>query len=496
MPIKGLTDQWKTALDTDPRGRPVRLGYLQKGWREGFGKSAKLHDLDHFRFKPMAEGKQGEEMTTLFEEAYGKQPRAIDDVRIPVSLAGNFNIESCASYVAMKHTPKGSIFLAESDGEFIRKARNEAGKVIFPEREFGRPWLYADYTKPDPKGNPCFVYRGKFYPWQASMAIDLILPKFNDLLYKKRLAGHGVVTFITHARNDIPTLIGEYFQIIEEIVGLFANPLDVHSVDRARRYTPLRDIPMRLFRSEDKMTSPGYGDTDPAERVLSTRWLCHWQINPEFAEAIQSARTQRTASLIAAVASSPMLSLGNGRSVADINEELGLGLPAGKPANGNGHTNGHSNGHKNGHGDREETIEQVGPDWEALSQDGLPEEEILEGEFEEQEGMAEEAAAGGDNQGESPNVEPLDWTAQALKAKTLDGFCAAVYQLNSFIFDDAGEVKRGYEFICKGFKERNNEAALQAFKSYAQIMGDTGRKGDAARTAKRKFEQLTMPVAA
>lgn len=496
MPIKGLTDQ-HAKHETDTRGRPVRLGYIQKGSREGFSGKIKLHDHNWLVFKPATQDKaEGAKLTAVFDAVYGPQPRAINDVRIPVSLAGNFDIEKCAWLTSSKHTEKGSIFLAQSDGETITMARNENGRVVR-----GLELSHANYSQKDSKGNDCFVYRGKLYPWQKSMAIDLILPEFNEALFKERIAGLGVVTLLTHSTNDIATLIGEYHQVLDEIAGLFSDPRDPDGVERVKRYTPLRDIPLRLQRSEDKITSPAYGkEADPADKIKSTRWLLHWQLNPDFALAASNARAQRTALLLQAVGNAVPLLSAPSYTADQANEEL-LGLPApapktAVPANG---TNGHANSNANGNGHKEpETIaEGVYSDFSELSETDdidAPEVELIE----DDPAPWEEAPKG---QAE-PVTSDYDWETQAKTAKTLDVFASAVYQICKAVFENANIVRIAYGHMFGEFDQTHNEAALQGFKTYTQQLGDGVKKADAIKAAQKGFKANTavkqggLPLAA
>ena len=318
MPIKGLTDLVKKApLDLRPNGRPVRLGRLQKGRREGFGKNIKLYDEDHFVFVPY--GDAPDKLEVLFQHAYGEEPKEIPDARIPVSLAGNFDIEDCAWLVASKHTKNGSTFLARSDGKNILQARNpETGKVSF-HRE--GEMLHADHTKTDRGGKECFVYGKKAYPWQQVMQVDLILPDFNRYVYEAGVAGAGVVTLTTHSTYDIAQLIQEYYGIIDAVVSLFSNPMSGDQ-ERIANYLPLRNIPLRLFRSEDPVTTPDWRDNgDPGDRLNSTRSLVHWQLAPDFARSMQKALDQRTQQTLALVANMPLLQ-SRQKSIDEMNDEL------------------------------------------------------------------------------------------------------------------------------------------------------------------------------
>ena len=311
MPIKGLTDR-KAKRDIRS-GRMVRLGTIGKGERTGFGTNIKLHDRDYFVFKPAGGDKQ---LAELFEEAYGPRPAVIPDVRIPVGLAGNFNIEDCAWLTASRHTERGSIFMARSDGVSIKQSRNsENGKVEF---HYDGEMPHDDNSAPDNRGKPGFVYKDNVYTWTQSFAIDLILPDFNRICFENNAAGMGVVTLLTHSTYDISTLIGEYNAILDELASLFTNPL-VDSYDHVRSYLPLRDFPLRLYRSTDKITTPDYRkDAVAGSRLTGTRSLLHWQLNPALSAGIQIAIDRRTSNLIAAVGQAPQLTAKSGNSLDNI----------------------------------------------------------------------------------------------------------------------------------------------------------------------------------
>ena len=300
MPIRGLTD--KKAKQDTRSGRTVSLGTIGKGERTGFGKDIKLYDRDYFVFKPAGGDKY---LAELFEEAYGSKPAVIPDVRIPVGLAGNFDIEDCAWLTASRHTEKGSIFMARSDGENIKQARNpETGRV---EYHYDSEMPHEAHTEPDKRGNPGFRYMNNVYTWTKSFAIDLILPDFNRICFENEASGLGTVALLTHSIYDITNLIGEYNAILDELVGLFTNPFK-DDPERVRAYLPLRDFPLRLYRSTDKITTPDFRkDALAGARLNSTRSLLHWQLNPALSAGIQLAIDQRTSNLISAVGQAPQL---------------------------------------------------------------------------------------------------------------------------------------------------------------------------------------------
>jgi hypothetical protein len=369
MPIKGLTDQ--LARERAKQGKSVRLGTIGKGRREGFGRNIKLTDEDYFVFRPH----NGDEvLAALFAEVYGNQPAVIPDVRIPVDMAGNFDIEQNAWLTASKHGEKGSTFLARSDGEFVRQARDqETGRV----KHYDPGVLsHGDVSEEDKDGRDSFSYNGKFYPWQRSFAVDLLLPDFNHLVFEHAVAGYGVVTLTTHSINDIANLIGEYHGIINELVSMFSNPMKPGDQERARRYLPLRHFPIRLYRSTDKVGTPNWHkDAKPGDRLVGTRSLIHWQLAPEVAAAIQMAIDQRTTNLIAAVAQAPMLTDPVAQANADLFGDPQPEIPAALP----------------------ETAVYQGPDWDDILQDREPEqepeedsEEVIEAIFDESDAEASE----------------------------------------------------------------------------------------------------------
>lgn len=451
MPIKGLTSRKGTRLDPTA-GRPIRLGTLQKGERKGFGRNVKLIDHDYFVFRP-ANG--DEALAALFAEAYGEKPDLIPDVRIPASLAGNFDIEECAWLTAAKHTEHGSIFMARSDGENVKQARDpETGKVRF---FYDGEMPHQDHTAVDGNGAACFAYGDNLYAWQRSMAVDLILPHLNRLVYNAGVAGHGVVTLITHSVNDIAGLIDEYHAVLDELVSLLANPLR-NEQDRVRNYLPLRDFPLRLYRSTDTVTTPNWHKNGrPGERLISTRSLLHWQLAPGVAAAIQEAIDKRTERLIMAVANAPLLPAAD--PVAQANAEL-FGDPEPETV---------------GCGSSALPAPAVydGPDWEEVLGDVVD----VEGDYEE-----------GPPPGEDPGE--YDWHQQALEAANLDRFSAAAYQLFSAVFEDASKARTAYEYMFGEFDQDLNGAALTAMKVYANAAADGVAKREAVEAARAKFDEL------
>lgn len=317
MPIKGLTDQYKATLDTTPRGKPIRIGYLGKGKREGFGKNIRLTDEDHFVFRATKSGREGNQIVKAFYDAYGEEADSIDDVRISAQLAGNFDILDHAWLTVSKHTENGSMFIGQSDGENVYRFRDEKTGKVNSYYEGELP--FDKVTKKDPKSPyGTITYKGKVYPWQRMLSIDLILPKFNELVYNRGLSGAGVVTLTTHSTYDVPTLIGEYFEILHDLAGLFSNPMS-GDYERQIKYIPLRNIPLRLFRRDDKTTTPDWRNSDPGTRLNTEHSLLHWQLSPSFSIEMQKALDTRTQATIAMIANTPLISSGRD-ALADFNE--------------------------------------------------------------------------------------------------------------------------------------------------------------------------------
>lgn len=452
MAIKGLTDQY-AKMDTGPRGRTIRIGWLQKGRREGFGKNIKLYDDDHFNFRAADSNGIGQRLEALFKEVYGERPIAINDVRIPHTLAGNFNVESCAWLTCSKHTEKGSMFIGQSDGEFVSRLRDEeTGKVVrFSEAE---PVAHTAVTVPiDNTKYGGVRYRGKVYPWQQSMAIDLILTDLNEAMFKERLSGLGVVTLLTHSTYDIPTLISEYYGIINEVVSLWANPFDQNSVDNVSRHIPLRNIPLRLYRSEDAVTTPNWQSKDAGDRLNSTRSLLHWQLAPDFSLAAHQAMNKRTDMTLAAVANIPLLQSGRMKP-EEIDDMFSYSESPTKQL-----------------APRVEAETTGGPDWEAFGDDDIVESDFEENEQEQQEDV-------------------FDWAQQALAAVSLDALAMALFEVHkqSGVFKDANEAQRGIKHICGDNPENNH--AMNAVYKYVQAVADGVSKKEAAAAAKEHYADL------
>lgn len=448
MAIKGLTDQY-AKMDTGPRGRTIRIGWLQKGRREGFGKNIKLYDDDYFNFRAADGNGIGQRLEALFKEVYGNEPVAINDVRIPHTLAGNFNIESCAWLTCSKHTEKGSMFIGQSDGEFVSRLRDEeTGNVMrFNEAE---PVAHTAVTVPiDNTKYGGVRYRGKVYPWQQSMAIDLILTDLNEAMFKERLSGLGVVTLLTHSTYDIPTLISEYYGIINEVVSLWANPFDQNSVDNVSRHIPLRNIPLRLYRSEDAVTTPNWQSKDAGDRLNSTRSLLHWQLAPDFSLAAHLAMNKRTDMTLAAVANMPLLQTGLMKS-KEIDDMFSYGDSPTKQI-----------------APQAQAVDN-GPDWKAFGGD-----DIVESEYEEHE----------------PEIDPSFWLNQATEATSLDALAQAIYKLHepSSVFADANATKKAIKALCP---DVTNDVVIDTIAVYVRAIADGVPVAKAKAAAKAKCKEI------
>lgn len=478
MGIKGLTD--KARLDLDARGRTVRLGFLQKGAKTtkdpnlpAYGKNIVLSDFDFFRFRPVAsDAEQAQAMERIFNEVYGVEPRSIGDVRLTADLAGNFHPDNCAWLLANIYGPKGMTFLARSDGEYIRQMRNpKTGKVEMFDAAGNAATLpeyvrrHDDHTRLDGEGKACFVWEGKLIPWQQSMAIDLILPAFNRRLYEEGIAGHGVITFITHGSYDIPVLIDEYHGILNEVMSLFAGALN-GSAEVARNHIPLRNIPLRLFRSEDKITTPDYRSKDPASRLHSTRWNCHWQLAPEFAASMQAALDQRTQMTLAAVANMPLLVAGARPSIDQINDDLfgGGSITRVLPA-----------------------VAATPPSSDPWGADeDVDPGTLLEGELEPPDSAEWEVEA----------PPPTDWQAEALRARDVSEWAIAAFQLpgTGNVLQDAAATRRWYEHVIgQQFNPQTNDAALAALDKYTHAVADGAKKPAAIEAAKKIYQTAQIP---
>lgn len=457
MSIKGLTDS-PVKIESDVRGKPIRLGHLQKGYREGFGRSIKLHDTDYLIFKPLDDGEKGKAIKAVFDTVYGPKPQAIDDVRLPVEIAGNFDIESCAWLVARKHTERGSTFLAMSDGVNIKRMRRPSdGRKVDYYHDGVKS--HGDHSHDDGSKYGAFVWNGnKLYQWQQEMQIDLVLPDFNRELHRANLAGYGVVTLITHATWDIANLIAEYHGILDSLAGLVADPLNPGDFERKRLYMPLRNFPLRLYRSQDKITTPDYRkNADPGERLHSTRSLLHWQLSPDLSLSVQTALDGRTQQTLQAIANVPLLTAPQTieQANADLFTEAVIEIPA----------------------TAESQAASTGPDWEADLPDDAP--EVTE--------TAENTTETTQN-----GCDEYDWLEQAERANNLDLWAFAAYQFyGRDVVSNANSTKNFYQKVIGTFDSNLNRVATKCFMVYVNTKADTGSWKTAKTAAKQRFAELT-----
>lgn len=314
MPIHGLT------TGVEIQRRAIRIGWLKKGEQRDTGRVDKKGnrimkpaDLGYFRFTGV--GPDADKIEAAFIEVYGAQPTIIPDVRIPVSIAGNFDIQEAAYLAAYGYLANGDkklpMLLAKSDGRTVTMMRDPANAA-----KFIGGMSYESVTELDKDGKPQVVWNGKAYPWKAELRVDLVLWDLSRALYERRLAGHGVVTLVTHSLNDIPSLIREYAGILDVAVSAFL-PGFSSDYERAKSYLPLERIPIRLSRQIQQITTPDYRDDAPrGSRLVGERSLLHWQISPEFAAARMAALDAGTSHMLAA------LSEGRGMTAAEVNADL------------------------------------------------------------------------------------------------------------------------------------------------------------------------------
>lgn len=494
MAIKGLTDQAKVAakeagLDAAPGlefagGRPVRLGFLGKGKREGFGQNIKLHNLDYFRFSPRGvDQATAEKMLAVYYGTYGEKPRELR-VHVPVSLLGNFNIQDCAFMVAMAHREKGSYFLAQSDGEVITRYRDDTGQVKVIGRDFEDPIPMdsTDLVRLNEKDQLCFRYNGRLYPFQARLVLDLILPEFNEALHMAGLPSWGVVTFGTTSQNDVANLVAEWNHAIGQVIGLMSNPLDERSVQRAINYTPLRMIPFLLTRRIETISTPGFTKGKEADRLIRDEWLCHLQLHPAFASQMHQAQMAKSQHFLEVITSTGALPAPDRQfSIDDLRDRPAL--PAKTPA--------------------PVPAEIVEPDEDLLIQ-----EEIDEGVYEEFEdsgmgnGEHQEPAENGNGEDlpwatPKPAPEstddpekapaPIDWQDEALKARTLDEFCYRTFQACPDGFRNAGEVKQTFKHLFGNWGTLESQpAAFRALVAFASVVAAGGKKQEIYMAAANK----------
>lgn len=461
MSIKGLTD--RAQLETSARGKPIRLGRLNKGKREGWGKGAKFTDFTHFRFTPYGDEAQAAKMNEIFTAVYGQNPTVIEDVRIPADIAGNFFIEDTAWLFAKLYSEnKPPILLARSNGEWIKQARSETNgrDVSF---KYDGEMSHEEHTKLDGDGNACFVYKGRLYPWQRQMKLDLILTDFNRALYQAGVAGHGVVTLQTSSLWDISNLIDEYYAIVDYITSRFHNPMRAGDYERVRNYLPLQDIPLRLYRSTDQITTPAFKtaknpNPDMTQRYKGERSLIHWQVSPKFAAAMQDASDKKAENLLIAIANAPLLESGQRVDVAALNDDLFGNAPAKLPA-------------------------EAGPSWE--DDELWDDEPVDEIESEVVEGETTTVTQAGE-----------DWHHSLLQANTLDEWAYRAYQTDEgkLVFTGAPGAKKWYTMVIGNWQSDTLPASLDALVTYAHAIADEVAQSEALDSARKSYQTSMLAV--
>ncbi len=488
MPIKNLTDQYKAKGPTAVlQKRQARIGFLQKGelYTTKEGKTAP-RDLDYFRFKPTVNN--APLAAQAFVNAYGREPKIIEDVRIPVDLAGNFNIEATAWLTCHKYSKKAGdsqardqLFLGRSDGEHIFQLRDEAGKVItYHAGEYPR---LADVCVPMPD-NPdvwAYKYQGRLYEWRPVMMVDLILPDLNRELLALGFQEYGIVTFISRSKNDIPNLIAQFEAILDELASLLANPTDMVAYERQRNYIPLRDMPLTLSRYQAQISTPGYQNDAPGTRRSGERWLVRLSVNAEFARATERARADRTAYLlqyigsggqIAALAAGHPIPLLGAQTAAPwrdmsdeaINDELfGSEVAPRKPS----------------------PLATAAPLADPEEAEG-----VMDGYFEEVEpGLEEDDLPPWAEEKPATAATTVDHKERALKARTKVVFCRVIKEWDKAgVWADETAVQMAYDHICGHWNLPTRDLAWEALASYANQVADGTTKKAAAASAKSWYE--------
>jgi hypothetical protein len=451
MPIKGFT---KTAkLSVNERGKPIPLGRLNKGERTGWGTSARFEDYDYFRFTPYdSDQKTADRMMAIFNEVYGMEPKKLRDIRIPVDIAGNFDIhESYWLYAHKYGKDKTPVFMGRSDGENIKQLRDPANprSVGF---HYDGERLHQEWSTDDKSEYGALVWNGKEYPWQQHLKIGIILTEFNEALHREKISGHGVVTLQTTSRWDIANLVGEYEAAITELADLFHNPLQVGSYERMRNSIPLRSIPLELFRSYDTYTTPPYAtknnpNPSPDSRYEKSSWLLHWRINQEFTAAMHKAQQAKTANLLTAIETMPLLSSGD--YVARANNDLfgdddpAPAVPPGKQ--------------------------------ELVELDGFYEDELQTEWIEDEE-----------------PTDDYNWKAEAVKAETLEAWAMAAYQVETVkvMTPNAVSLKSWRKSITPEFTAQDNGRLLKILEDYCNARADGTPRKEAL---SRAIEQYSQP---
>lgn len=451
MAIKGLNSN-KAKLSLNERGKPIRLGRLNKGTRTGWGRQARFEDLEYFRFTPYdSDQKTAERMTAIFHEVYGMEPQILRDVRIPVDIAGNFNIEDHAWLYAKKYgKDKIPVLLARSDGVNVKQLRNPDNPRNVDFKYDGEA-PHEAWTVDDGSEHGALSWNGKQYPWQAQFKLDIILTQFNEALYREGVAGHGVITLQTTSRWDMENLKGEYEAIITELTDLFHNPLVQGHYDHVRNKIPLRSIPLEVYRSFDTYTTPPYATKNnpnpaPDSRYEKSSWLLHWRIAKEFAAAMHKAQQGKTANILAAIETMPLLTASN--PVGQANNDLFGGS---EPV------------HK---------LPTQAP--------------IVELDYDEDD--PEIIAEWDEDDDES---EAYDWHKAAIDAKDLEAWALAAYQVETvkLMTPDAVSLKKWRKQFETEFNREMNERALNVLEAYCKSRADGVSRADAMKAAHEAYNR-------
>ena len=242
--LEGSTDEVEA--------RFPRLGKIRKGGEKtssGFGP-----DLDHFRFVP----DQGRpEIGEVFEEVFGKEPRAIN-VYIPYATPE----EAFPTWAEIW----GKTGLVHRCDGVHMTVWQEGGK-------------YQRGTKPCPGG-----HKNNDYLQDAVGRLHMVIPELIEAGYV------GYVTLETHSKNDI--------------VGILST---LHAVYEARKSNELglRGVMFTLRRAKESISTPGFGKQAGA-RSRVDKWLVRlepaadWmrlQIEMAHASAMQLEPGERSALL-------------------------------------------------------------------------------------------------------------------------------------------------------------------------------------------------------
>lgn len=495
MPIKGLTDR-----RIERRNSVVILGQLNKGGPKvknaQTGKWQMGPDLDYLRFSPADQGELGERVAAAFAKVYGKKPSSIPDVRIPVDLAGNFAIEDCAHYESWDHTRQQAVFLARGDGERIYRRRSEeTGKV-------------ETLDRPEPFDEDGFRFAGRVYPWSVTFRIALVLPDLNRELAREGISGIGHVLLTTSSKNDVVTLIEEYYGILDKITGMLQSATGRTALDPTRML-PLEQIPLMLFRGERSISTPGFdrNKTDAenaADRRRTNKSLLHWTIGAAMSLALEEASRKITERTIDAIANAPLLPAGRPAPRPSLAAENHLFFGTEKPAE---LAPGPELVTDANIAETVARAQELADEWaenppvdvDETSEDELDgifdEDEIpfeverIEPADDDQEPESEEEVSGRER-----DEMDLRWQASAIGSVELGLFCVDAYQITELreAFDSADKVKMAARKLLDdpGIPYSSPFVAtilLAALRTYAVAVIDGETKRNAFRAAARKF---------